>query len=110
MRMYEPERGRFDWDSDEMRTLYRILDICRELHAEVFLTQIVAGRGVECISGRGPSGQRSEIGAGFAVGVGALLEHLVKDRGYTSIRWFCMTNEPGMGWGWWNGRTATPPR
>jgi len=44
--------------------------------------------------------QRSEIGAGFAVGVGALLEHLVKDRGYTSIRWFCMTNEPGMGWGW----------
>jgi hypothetical protein len=39
-RMYEPERGRFEWDNEEMRTLYRILDICEELKADVFLTQM----------------------------------------------------------------------
>ena len=103
MRMYEPERGRFDWDSDEMRTLYRILDICRELHADVFLTQMWQDVDWNAfpVAGRLASAPKSV--PDFAVGVGALIEHLVKERGYTWIRWFCMTNEPGMGWGWWNG-------
>ena len=29
MRMYEPERGKFDWQNDQMQTLYRILDHCQ---------------------------------------------------------------------------------
>lgn len=103
MRMYEPERGRFDWDNDEMRTLYKILDICKELHTDVFLTEMWQDVDWNAFpaAGRLQSAPRSV--PDFAVGVGALLEHLVKDRGYNSIRWFCITNEPGMDWGWWNG-------
>ena len=103
MRMYEPERGRFDWDNDEMRTLYKILDICRDLHADVFLTQM--WQDVEWnafpTAGRLQSAPKSV--PEFAEGVGALVEHLVKDRGYSSIHWLCISNEPGMDWGWWNG-------
>jgi hypothetical protein len=106
MRMYEPERGRFDWDNDEMRTLYKILDICNELHTDVFLTEMWQDVDWNAFpaAGRLQSAPRSV--PDFAVGVGALLEHLVKDRGYNSIRWFCITNEPGMDWGWWNGPDA----
>ncbi|MGB7760199.1 MAG: cellulase family glycosylhydrolase [Bryobacteraceae bacterium] len=103
MRMYEPERGRFDWDSDEMRTLYRILDICQELHADVFLTQMWQDVEWNAFPAAGRLVSAPKSVPDFALGVGTLLEHLVKDRGYTSIRWFCMTNEPGMDWGWWNG-------
>jgi hypothetical protein len=39
-RMYEPERGRYDWNNPEMRILYRILDWCQRRHCDVFLTQI----------------------------------------------------------------------
>ena len=39
-RIYEPERGRYDWDSPEMRILYRILDWAEARHAHVFLQQM----------------------------------------------------------------------
>ena len=42
MRMYEPERGKFDWQNDQMQTLYRILDFCQENNIDVFLTQMWA--------------------------------------------------------------------
>ena len=39
-RMYQPERDRFDWDNEEMQALYRILDTCERLGADVFLQQM----------------------------------------------------------------------
>src|ERR1035441_4018094 len=39
-RMYEPQKGRFDWESQEMRTLYRILDWCQCNGTDVFLTEM----------------------------------------------------------------------
>jgi hypothetical protein len=110
VRMYEPERGRFDWDNEELQTLYRILDICEELKADVFLTQM--WQDVEWnafpTAGRLQSAPKSI--ADFAAGAGALLDHLVNQRGYHSIKWFCMTNEPGASWGWWNGADGQPAK
>jgi hypothetical protein len=37
--MYEPEKGKFNWDNEEMLTLYKILDWCQQNNADVFLQQ-----------------------------------------------------------------------
>ena len=39
-RIYEPERGKFTFDSPEMRILYRILDWNERNHADVFFQQM----------------------------------------------------------------------
>lgn len=105
MRMYEPERGRFDWDNDEMQMLYRILDVCQEIEADVFLTQMwqdVEWNAYEDVS-RLTSAPKSV--EDFAGGLGALVEYLVKKKGYTCIRWLCLVNEPPT---WWFGPGGKP--
>ncbi len=103
MHMYEPEKGRFDWQNSEMKMLYRILDTCQENHADVFLTQMWqdvewnAIDGVACVS----SAPKSV--PDFATGLGTLMEHLVHNKGYTCIHWLCIVNEPADDWGWWLG-------
>ena len=42
MKMYEPERREFTWQSDDMQALYRVLDHCQENGVDVFLTQMWA--------------------------------------------------------------------
>ena len=103
MRMYEPDRGKFAWDSDEMKTLYRILDHCRQSGVDVLLTQMwqdVAWNAHEGVN-RLESAPKSI--PDFAEGLGSLLQHLVDNRGYRCIRWLSVTNEPGGGWTWWWG-------
>ena len=39
-RMFEPQQGLYEWDNEEMRTLYRILDWCQQNDADVFLTEM----------------------------------------------------------------------
>jgi hypothetical protein len=39
----------------------------------------------------------------FAVGLATLVDHLVKTKGYTCIRWLCIVNEPGRPGSWWQG-------
>ncbi len=39
-RMYEPQRKKFDWDNDEMASLYKILDWAEARNADVFLQQM----------------------------------------------------------------------
>jgi hypothetical protein len=101
-RMYEPERGRFDFASDEMRVLFRILDWAEKEGADVFLQQMWRHVGWNAFPGVHPllSAPRSleEHASGFA----ALVEHLTKTRGYTCIRWLSIANEPPGGtWGYW---------
>ena len=40
MGMYQPEKGRFDWEGEEMQALYNILDWARENGVDVFLQQM----------------------------------------------------------------------
>jgi hypothetical protein len=105
-RMFEPEQGRFTWDSPEMRILYRILDWCESRHADVFL---------QCMWGnvdwnsfpefRGNPVKRVHSGPyqvqAFADGLTALMKHLLASRRYTCLRWLCINNEPGYEWSWW---------
>lgn len=108
MRMYEPERGRFDWENEEMRTLYRILDYCQENGVDVFFTQMFADVEWNAFPGisRLQSAPRSV--PDFATGLATLMEHLIKSRGYSCIRWLCITNEPGFPACWWIGHDGKP--
>ncbi len=105
-RIYEPERGQFSWDSPEMRILYRILDICERNKADVFLQQMWGNvkwntfpEWREDAVTRVHSGPLSMDD--FGEGLATLVEHLVKARGYTCIRWLCINNEPNGKWAWW---------
>ena len=105
-RIYEPERGRFSWDNPEMRILYRILDWCEKNKADVFLQQMWGNVRWNTFPewrddpiGRVHSGPVSM--GDFGEGLATLVEHLVKKKGYTCIRWVCINNEPESGWSWW---------
>ena len=105
-RIYEPERGRFSWDNPEMRILYRILDWCQKNKADVFLQQMWGNVRWNTFPawrddpiGRVHSGPLSM--EDFGEGLATLVEHLVKTKGYTCIRWVCINNEPNGGWSWW---------
>lgn len=105
-RMYEPERGRFTWDSSEMKILYRILDWCQRRQADVFLQQMWSNVDWNAFPEfRGDPIKRVHSGPAsmeaFADGLAALVKHLVQTKGYTCIKWICINNEPGYNWSWW---------
>lgn len=103
-RMYEPERGKYDWDNKEMAALYKILDWAECNGADVFLQQMWSNVKWNSYPGVQPLLSAPESVEDFAEGLGSLAEHLLKVRKYTCIRWLCITNEPpGGSWGsWWS--------
>ena len=108
MRMYEPERGKFDWENDEMRTLYRILDYCQENQADVFFTQMWQDVEWNAFKGAGRLQSAPKSVEDFAEGMATLMQHLITARKYTCIRWLCINNEPGRERSWWQGADGKP--
>ena len=105
-RMYEPERKQFDWDSEEMLILYRILDWCELMGVDVFLQQMWSNASwIAYPEFRDNPVQRVHSAPyslpDYAHGIGELAEHLLKRKGYTCIRWLSINNEPGHSWSWW---------
>jgi hypothetical protein len=100
-RMYEPQRGEFDWDNEEMQALYRILDWCQKNDVDVFLTQMWGFVDWNAFDGVHPLQSAPRSVEDFAGGFATAVEHLVKVRGYTCIRWLCIVNEPNLWLGWW---------
>lgn len=102
-RMYEPERKKFDWDNEEMQALYNILDWSQKNNADVFLQQMWGYVDWNAIPGVHPLISAPKSLDDFADGIATLIEHLINDKGYSCIKYFCMTNEPPGGgtWGYW---------
>ena len=102
-RMYEPEYRTFDWENEEMQALYLILDWCQQNEADVFLQQMWGYVDWNAYPGVHPLISAPKDLNKFADGIATLLEYLTKEKGYTCIKYFCMTNEPPGGtWGsWW---------
>ncbi|MBK7259414.1 MAG: cellulase family glycosylhydrolase [Ignavibacteriae bacterium] len=110
-RMYEPARNIFDWNNEEMGALYRILDHAEASGVNVFLQQMWSNVGWNAYPGVQPLLSAPRSVDDFAEGLAALMEHLTRVKGYTCIRWLCITNEPpGGSWGsWWmTGDSAAP--
>ena len=113
LRMYEPARGRFDWDNSEMRVLYRILDWAEKNQVDVFLQQQFSDvkwnaypelRGTrKGVLISGPLSLED-----FSEGLAALADHLLRVKGYHCIKWLCITNEPGWEWSSFQGPDGKP--
>jgi hypothetical protein len=100
--MYEPQDGKFDWDNEEMQTLYRILDYCEQNQVDVFLQQMWTEVSWNAFRGVHPLISAPQSLDKFGDGMATLVEHLVKQKNYSCIRWVCITNEPPGGtWGYW---------
>ena len=110
-RMFEPARAQYDWDNDEMRTLYKILDWCQANEADVFLTEM--WRNVDWLAYPDvhPLISAPRDLEPYSEGLAELVEHLVRRKHYTCIRWLCIANEPPGGtWGyWWSRGPDHPP-
>jgi hypothetical protein len=102
--MYEPERGRFDWTNEEMLALYKILDWAQANDADVFLQQMWSNVKWNAYPGVQPLLSAPRSLPDFAEGIATLVHHLTHAKGYTCVKWVCITNEPpGGGWGsWWS--------
>jgi hypothetical protein len=112
-RIYEPERDVFTFDSPEMRILYRILDWHQQRGAEVFFQQMWCNvPWLAYPEFRDDPVERVHSAPvdldAFADGLATLMEHLIKKRGYTCIKWLCITNEPGAGFSWWQAPPNQP--
>ena len=108
MRMYEPERGKFDWQNDQMQTLDRILDYCQKNDVDVFFTQMWADVEWNAFEKAGRLQSAPKSVEEFAQGLATLMEHLIKTEHFTCIRWLCIVNEPGFQWSWWQGADGRP--
>jgi hypothetical protein len=108
MRMYAPERGRFDWENEEMQMLYAILDTCQQNGADVFFTEMWQDVDWNAFPEVGRLKSAPKSVPDFAHCLGALMQHLIREKQYTCIRWLCMTNEPADTWGWWLGPDHRP--
>jgi hypothetical protein len=108
MDMYNPKRGEFVWDNEEMKTLYRILEHCTKNKVDVYMTMQWQGVAWNAHPGVNRLQSSPKSAEDFAASYATLLAHLVKDRGYDCIRWITVNNEPGMNSGWWQGPDSRP--
>lgn len=91
--------GRFDWQSPDMQSLYRHLDVCQREGIQVVLTDW----GCVVPWNRVPGFHGMDDPA-YAEAIGKYLDHLIRTKGYTCIRYFVLGNEPnleGFGWEQW---------
>ena len=73
----------FDFETDNMRSHYRSLESYQRMGCPVIITGVEWG--VE-----DPYGDPEAC----AAAIGALLEHLIRERGFTCVRYWTLTNEP----------------
>ncbi|MBM4172404.1 MAG: hypothetical protein FJ214_11085 [Ignavibacteria bacterium] len=79
----------FDWESNDMKLLYRHLDFCQKNGIEVMLSDW----GVE-VDWLAVDGIKSTSDSLYADVIGKYLNHLVNTKGYSCIKYFGLVNEP----------------
>jgi len=104
MRMYQPEKGTFDWDNEEMQALYKILDWAETNGADVFLQQMWSNVRWNSYADVQPLISAPKSLGDYAQGLATLVDYLLNEKKYSCIKWLCLTNEPPGGtWGhWWS--------
>jgi hypothetical protein len=81
--------NQFDWETPEMKSLYRHLDLCQRRGMSVILTDW----GVEPQWLKTPG--IADVGdAKYAEVIGTYMSHLIERKGYNCIKYFVMVNEP----------------
>jgi hypothetical protein len=102
-RQWQPEKGRFTWDSPEMKILDRILSWAQSHGSDVMLQCMWPNvewlafpeyRGDPALVQASAPGNLDDLAEGWVV----LLRQLIERRGYTCIRWINLVNEPNFYW------------
>ncbi len=113
-RIFQPEKGKYSFDNDEMQVLYKYLDYFEKNGVIVQLQEMypnakwlahksLQSNDVDIIKS-GPD----DLDA-WSDGIIALLKHLTITKGYTCIKYFGVANEPHHSWSWWkndDGQTS----
>jgi len=102
-RQWQPEKGRFTWDSPELKILDRILRWAQRHGSDVMLQSMWLN--VEWLTfpeyRHDPALTQVSAPAdldAFAAGWVELLRELIERRGFTCIRWINLVNEPNFYW------------
>ena len=83
--------GVFDFETHEMRQLYRQLDVCQREGIIVILTDWGLERGWNAAPGIQDTADPK-----YARAIGTYLDHLINRKGYTNIKYFILVNEPNF--------------
>lgn len=89
--------GTFDWETNRMKKLYRILDICQQTRTTVFLTDWGCVRSWT----RAP-GIKDTADPKYAHTIATYLDYLINTRKYSCIQYFILVNEPNNEAGGYN--------
>ena len=81
--------GKFDWETRDMQSLYRQLDLCQRENVTVLLTDW----GCEPEWLRIP-GIKDVADPKYAEAIGTYMDYLINQRRYTCIKYFILVNEP----------------
>lgn len=79
----------FTWESDEMHSLYNMLELYQKMQTKVILVTVDW-----CRDSPWKNSKAS------AEAVLELLEHLIHNKGYSCIQFWTLTNEPELTYGW----------
>jgi hypothetical protein len=102
-RQWQPERGRYTWDSPETGILDRILSWADRHDTDVMLQSMWCNVEWLAFSEYRGDPALSQVSApadldAFAEGWVILLDELIRKRGHKSIRWINLVNEPNFSW------------
>lgn len=89
--------GHYNWDSPAMQQLYRVLDYCQTQNITVILTDWGVGTpGQPERDWLKTPGIESITDPNYASAISASLNYLIHTKGYNTIRYFVMGNEPNL--------------
>lgn len=96
--------GKFDWNSDSMKFIYKQLDFCQKQGMRVILCSWGAGRWMKMPDISGVDDPK------YANVVGTFMDYLINTKGYSCIKYFSNVNEPDLelqnDWKLWNKSVA----
>jgi hypothetical protein len=81
--------GKFEWETPDMQSLYRQLDLCQRENVTVLLTDW--GCEPEWLKIPGIKDVADPL---YAEAIATYMDHLVNQRGYGCIKYFILVNEP----------------
>ena len=83
--------GKFDWDSQEMKALYRHLDLCQKLGITVILTDWgCQSEWLKVPEVESPDDKK------YAEIIATYTDYLINKKGYDCIKYLVMINEPNL--------------
>ena len=104
--IFEKHKGQFDFNNSEMQYLYKYLDYCQKNNIDVFLQNFFNNVDWLAVSTAGKDPIKllrsapNDLDA-YTDGFVRLLNHLINEKKYSCIKYFCLTNEPYENWSWY---------